>query len=120
MLCATRHRLRHENFVAKQRHGPCFIAECRDDDRRPWPTAEQRYARIGARRARDVDLGAIQDLPGRMIEIAKTVGLNPKGEDRKQQMSRQMERRRSPDKALPSCAQACEIEIAQMRDLVLN
>jgi hypothetical protein len=55
-----------------------------------------------------------------MIEIAETVGLGPKGEDRKQQMSRQVERRRSLEYALPSGAQACEIEIAQMRDLVFN
>jgi hypothetical protein len=55
-----------------------------------------------------------------MIEIAETVGLDPKGQDRKQQMSRQVERRRSLEYALPSGAQACEIEIAQMRDLVFN
>jgi hypothetical protein len=55
-----------------------------------------------------------------MIEIAETVSLDPKGQDCKQQMSRQVERRRSLEYALPSGAQSFEVETAQMRDLVLN
>ena len=55
---------------------------------------------------------------GLMVEIAKTIGLDSKGQDRKQQMPRQVRRRRSLENALPPGAQPLEIEIAQMRDLV--
>ena len=53
-----------------------------------------------------------------MIEIAETIGLDPEGQDRKQQMSRQVRRRRPQEDALPSGAQPLKIEIAQMRNLV--
>ena len=53
-----------------------------------------------------------------MIEIATTINLDSKGQDRKQQMSWQVRRRRSLENALPPGAQTLEIEIAQMRDLV--
>ena len=48
------------------------------------------------------------------------VSLEPIGDDCKQQMPRQMSRRRSPKDTLPARAQSTEIETAQMRDLVLN
>ena len=53
-----------------------------------------------------------------MIEVPKTIGLDPEGQDRKQQMPRQVRRRRSLENALPPGAQILEIEVAQMRDLV--
>ena len=53
-----------------------------------------------------------------MIEIAKTIGLDSEGQDGKQQMPRQVRRRRPLENALPPGAQPPEIEIAQMRDLV--
>ena len=40
-------------------------------------------------------VGLIQHLPGRVIEIAEAVGLDPIGDDREQQMPRQMIGRRS-------------------------
>jgi hypothetical protein len=55
-----------------------------------------------------------------MIEIAEAISLEPIGDDRKQQMPRQMRRGRSPEDTLPARAQSPEIETAQMRDLVLN
>jgi hypothetical protein len=42
----------------------------------------------------------------------------PEGQDREQQMPRQVKRRRPLEDALPPGAQPPEIEIAQMRDLV--
>ena len=45
-------------------------------------------------------------------------GRLPPGQDRKQQMPRQVRRRRPLENALPPGAQPPEIEIAQMRDLV--
>jgi hypothetical protein len=55
-----------------------------------------------------------------MVEVAEAIGLNPIGDDRKQQMPRQMIRRWSLQHALPPRAQTFEIETAQMHDLVLN
>src|SRR6267378_1152378 len=63
--------------------------------------------------------GSIQHLLGFMIQIAKTVGLDSIGDDRKQQMPRQMSRGRPPEDALPARAQSSEVETAQMRDLAL-
>src|SRR6266403_68740 len=62
----------------------------------------------------------IQQLLRLMGEVPEAIGLNPIGDDRKQQMPRQMIGRWSLQHALPSCAQTFEIETAQMRDLVLN
>jgi hypothetical protein len=45
-------------------------------------------------------------------------GLEPVGENGKQQMAGQMRRRLLPEHTLPARPQAMEIEIAQMRDLV--
>jgi hypothetical protein len=53
-----------------------------------------------------------------MIEVAKTIGLDSKGQNRKHQMPLQVRRRRSLENALPPGAQTLEIELAQMRDLV--
>jgi hypothetical protein len=53
-----------------------------------------------------------------VIKVAKTIGLDPEGQDRKQQVPRQVRGRRSLENALPPGAQPLEIEIAQMRDLV--
>src|SRR6476659_801100 len=64
--------------------------------------------------------GSIQQLPRLMVEVAKAIGLNPIGYDRKQQMPRQIIGRLSLQHALPPCAQTFEIETAQLHDLVLN
>jgi hypothetical protein len=53
-----------------------------------------------------------------MIKVAKTIGLDPKGHDREQQMPWQVRGRWSLEDALPPGAQPLKIEIAQMRDLV--
>jgi hypothetical protein len=53
-----------------------------------------------------------------MVEIAKTIGLDTEGQDRKKQMPRQMRRRRPLENALPPGAQPAKIEITQMRDRV--
>jgi hypothetical protein len=55
-----------------------------------------------------------------MVEIAKAVGLNPEGQDGKQQMPRYMRKWRSLKYAVPSGAQAPQIEIAQVRDLIFQ
>jgi hypothetical protein len=54
-----------------------------------------------------------------VIEVTKTIGLDPEGKDREQQMPRQVRSRRPLENALPPRAQPLEIEIAQMRDLDL-
>src|ERR1700680_2116693 len=48
--------------------------------------------------------GSIQHLLSLVIEVAKTIGLEPIGDDRKQQMSCQMSRGRSLEDPLPACA----------------
>jgi hypothetical protein len=53
-------------------------------------------------------------------EISQLIGLQPVGENGKQQMAGQMRRRLLPEHALPARPQAMEIEIAQMRDLVVQ
>jgi hypothetical protein len=63
-------------------------------------------------------IAAIQNFSGLMIEVAMTIGLDPEGQDRKQQVPRQVRGRRWLENALPPGAQSLEIEIAQMRDLV--
>src|SRR6266481_8634794 len=47
---------------------------------------------------------SIQHLLSLVIEVAKTIGLEPIGDDRKQQMSCQMSRGRSLEDTLPACA----------------
>src|SRR5258705_8321740 len=63
---------------------------------------------------------SIQHLQRCVIEIAEAISLEPIGDDRKQQMPRQMRRGRSLEDTLPARAQSPEIETAQMRDLVLK
>src|SRR5258706_1569737 len=75
----------------------------------------RRHCRTGFLRT-----GTIQQLPRLMVEIPQAIGLNPIGDDRKQQMTRQMIGRWSLQDALPPRAQTFEIETAQMRDLILN
>ena len=55
-----------------------------------------------------------------MVEVAEAIRLNPIGDDRKQQMPRQMIGRWSLQHAVPPRAQTFEVETAQMHDLVLN
>jgi len=61
-------------------------------------------------------MGTIESLSGLMIKVAKTIGLDLEGQDGKQQMPRQVRRRRPQENALPAGAQPLEIEIAQLRD----
>src|SRR6202165_1013194 len=65
-------------------------------------------------------MGTIKKLPRLMVEVPEAIGLNPIGDDRKQQMPRQTIGRRPLHHALPPRAQTLEIGTAQMRDLVLN
>jgi hypothetical protein len=55
-----------------------------------------------------------------MVEVSEAIDLNPIGDDRKQQVPRQMIGRWSLQHAPPPRAQTFEIETAQMHDLVLN
>jgi hypothetical protein len=55
-----------------------------------------------------------------MIKVAKTIGLDSEGQDGKQQMPRQVRRRRPLENALPPGAQRLEIEIAQLRDFIFD
>ena len=68
------------------------------------------------RQTRLVGMGTIESLSGLMIKVAKTIGLDLEGQDGKQQMPRQVRRRRPQENALPAGAQPLEIEIAQLRD----
>jgi hypothetical protein len=60
-----------------------------------------------------------QQPSGGGIKISQLIDLQPIGENGKQQMARQMSRRLLPEHALPARPQTMEIEIAQMRDLVV-
>src|SRR5258708_14976835 len=60
---------------------------------------------------------SIEHLQRYLIEIAEAISLEAIGDDRKQQMPRQMRRGWSPEDTLPARAQSPEIETAQMRDL---
>jgi hypothetical protein len=53
-----------------------------------------------------------------LVEVAKAFGLEPIGEDAKQQVPRQMIRGFAPEHGPPSGAQVRKIEIVQARDLV--
>src|SRR5258708_1765026 len=75
-----------------------------------WRSAENRCA--GFQR--------LSKLPHLMVKVPKAIGLNAIGDNRKQQMTRQMIGRWSLQHALPPRAQTFEIETAQMRDLILN
>src|SRR5712672_2434348 len=63
---------------------------------------------------------SVQHLLRLVIEFAKTIGLDSIGDDRNQQVPRQMSRGRSLKHALPARTKSPRIETAQMRDLVLN
>src|SRR5258706_2293910 len=75
----------------------------------------RRHCRTGFLRT-----GTTQQLPGLMVEIPQAVGLNPIGDDRKQQMPRDLIGRWSLQHTPPPCAKTFEIETAQMHDLVLD
>src|SRR5258705_6223353 len=109
-ICHHHHPLRlsvplpHQNCSGRK-FGPLLIEA--DQPRR--------HCRTGFLRT-----GTIQQLPCLMVEVSEAIGLNPIGDDRKQQMPRQMIGRRSLQHALPPRAQTFEIETAQMHDLVLD
>src|SRR5271169_6627298 len=57
---------------------------------------------------------------GVSVEIAQPFGLQTIGDHAVEQMARQVIGGLAPEDRMPSCPQAWEIEIAQMRDLVLQ
>jgi hypothetical protein len=54
------------------------------------------------------------------IEISQTIGLQPIGQNTKQQMAGNVRRRWPPEGHMPSGSEVADIEIAQTRDLVLK
>src|SRR5271157_521362 len=62
----------------------------------------------------------IEQTPTVGIEVAEPVGLQPVGQNTKQQVAGKMRRCPPPKHCVPSGAQAPGIETAQMRDLVLK
>ena len=62
----------------------------------------------------------VEEALGVPVEIAQPFGLQAIGDHAVEQMARQMVGGLAPEDRMPSCAQATEIEIAQMRDLVLQ
>ena len=65
-------------------------------------------------------VGTMEHLSGIVVEVAKALGLDPIGEDGKDKVSRQMIGGRLPKDSLPAGPKPFEVEIAQMRDLVLD
>jgi hypothetical protein len=55
-----------------------------------------------------------------VIKIAEAICLEPIGDDRKQQVPRQMGGGGPLKHAQPACTKPTDIETAQMRDLVIN
>jgi hypothetical protein len=62
----------------------------------------------------------IKEALGVPVEIAEAFGLQAIGDHAVEQMARQMIGGLAAEHRSPSCPQATEIEIAQMRDLVLQ
>jgi hypothetical protein len=62
----------------------------------------------------------IEKALGIPVEIAQSFGLQAIGNDAVEQMTRQMIGGFAAEDRMPSCPQAREIEIAQVRDLVLQ
>jgi hypothetical protein len=60
----------------------------------------------------------VKEALGIPVEIAQPLGLQAIGDHAVEQMARQMVGGLAAEHRMPSCAQAAEIEIAQMRDLV--
>jgi hypothetical protein len=62
----------------------------------------------------------IEETLGVPVEIAQPFGLQAIGDHAVEQMARQVIGGFAAEHRMPSCPQAWEIEIAQMRDLVLQ
>ena len=62
----------------------------------------------------------VKEAQGIPVEIAQPFGLQAVGDHAVEQMARQMVGGLATEHRMPSCPQATEIEIAQMRDLVLQ
>jgi hypothetical protein len=62
----------------------------------------------------------VEEALGVPVEIAQPFGLQAIGDHAVEQMARQMVGRLAAEHRMPPCPQAGEIEIAQMRDLVLQ
>ena len=62
----------------------------------------------------------VEEALGIPVEIAQPFGLQAVGDHAVEQMARQVIGGLAAEHRMPSCPQATEIEIAQMRDLVLQ
>ena len=62
----------------------------------------------------------VKEALGIPVEIAQPFGLQAIGDHAVEQMARQVIGGLAAEYRMPSCPQAAEIEIAQMRDLVLQ
>jgi hypothetical protein len=62
----------------------------------------------------------IKETLGVSVEVAQPFGLQAVGDHAVEQMARQVIGGLAAEDRMPSCPQAREIEIAQMRDLVLQ
>jgi len=62
----------------------------------------------------------IKEAQGVTVEIAQPFGLQTIGDHAVEQMARQVIGGLAAEHRMPSCPQATEIEIAQMRDLVVQ
>ena len=62
----------------------------------------------------------IEQAPGRAVEVAKPIGLQPIGEHPDHQIPWKMRRRRLPEHVPPLDAKGLDIEIAQSRDLDIS
>jgi hypothetical protein len=58
----------------------------------------------------------VEEALGVAVEIAEPIGLQAIGEDAVEQVARQMVGRLAAEHRVPSCPQAGEVQIAQMRD----
>jgi hypothetical protein len=76
--------------------------------------SQDRLRRPSSRARRPV--GAIQNFSDLVIKVTKQIGLEPKGQHRKQQMPRQVRRGRPLENPLPAGAQPLQSEIAQVND----
>jgi hypothetical protein len=64
--------------------------------------------------------GSLQNLEGISVQIAEAIGLDLIGQDSEQQVPGQMLGCKSSELVLPANPQGSQIEIAQVRDLLLN
>jgi hypothetical protein len=59
----------------------------------------------------------VEEAPALAIQIAETIGLEPIGQNTKQEVARQVRGRQPPEHRPPAGLKITEVEIAQARDL---